>query len=460
MNKILLLKNKLHVLYKKVGIESDRTKNITNHVLLSTIYKGGAIAANFLLVPITLDYLDAESYGLWLILSSFISWFYFFDIGLGNGLRNKFAEAKALGDMSLAKGYVSSAYFTIGAVSLGLFLIFLATNFFIDWSKIFNSGARLAKDLSYLMPIVFGLFCVQLVLKLITTIYSADQNHSMDGKINFFTQILTLLVVWGLTFTNKSSLLIFGAVFSGLPVIILIGINFYGFTTIYEEFKPKFNLWKKEYLMGIFGLGFKFFIIQISGIILFSTDNFIIAQLYGPEAVVPYNIVYKYFSASNMILIIIMAPYWSSITEAYVKRDFIWLKKSMKSLIVISLCSIILLLIMVLFSAKIYKVWIGSKISIPSILSIFTAFYFATNIICNPFTALINGTGKITLQLYSLLITAIINIPLSIYLATNLELGISGVILATAICLVPYSVLSAIQSYKILNNNATGIWDK
>ena len=36
-----------------------------------------------------------------LTLSSIIGWFAFFDIGFGNGLRNKFAEAIAKGDHQL-----------------------------------------------------------------------------------------------------------------------------------------------------------------------------------------------------------------------------------------------------------------------------------------------------------------------------------------------------------------------
>lgn len=450
----------IHKIFNKIGIKSNRTKNITKHILLSLLYRGGTIAANFLLVPITLNYLDTESYGLWLILSSFISWFYFFDIGLGNGLRNKFAEAKAKEDMILAKGYVSAAYFTIGTVATVLFITFIGINFFIDWSKVFNSGATLARDLCYLMPIVFGLFCLQLIVKLIATIYTADQNPSMQGKINFYTQIVTLFIIWLLTFTGKSSLLIFGTVFSALPVAILLGMNFFSFSTIYKELRPSIKFWKKEYLKDIFGLGIKFFLIQMSGIILFSTDNFIITQLYGPEAVVPYNIVYKYFSASNMVLTIIMTPYWSSITEAYFKNDFDWLKKSIKSLVKISAFSILLLVIMVLFSDKVYDIWIGNKIKIPFVLSVYTSLYFVINIICNPFTVLINGTGKVLLQLYCLTITAIINIPLCVFLARNLNLGISGIILGTTICLLPYSILSPIQCYKILNNKAKGIWNK
>lgn len=450
----------LHKLYNKIGIKSDRTKNITKHLLVSFIFKGGSILASFLLVPITMNYLDTKSYGLWLILSSFISWFYFFDIGLGNGLQNMFAEAKAKDDMTLARGYVSTAYFTIAAVSTLLLIVFLGANFFIDWSKIFNSSAKLASDLNYLMPVLFGLFCLQLVVKLITTIYTADQNHSMQGKINFYTQAISLLAIWLLTFTEKNSLLVFGIVFSTLPVLILLGMNFFAFGSTYKQFLPSILLWKKEYLKDIFGLGFKFFLIQMAMMILYSTDNFIIAQLYGTEAVVPYNIVYKYFSASNMVLTMIIVPYWSSITEAFVKEDFVWLRKSLKSLIKIAMVSMVLLIAMLLLSPWIYKIWIGDKVSIPFFLSLYTSLYFAINIFCNPFNVILNGTAKIKLQLYSFLVAGILNIPLSIFLAKNMNFGVSGVIIATTICLIPFAIMAPIQVYKIINKKAVGIWNK
>jgi hypothetical protein len=49
-------------------------------------------------------------YGSWLTLRSIILWFAFFDIGLGNGLRNKFTEAKAPGNLERTRIYISTAY--------------------------------------------------------------------------------------------------------------------------------------------------------------------------------------------------------------------------------------------------------------------------------------------------------------------------------------------------------------
>lgn len=454
------MKKYLHKVYNKVGIKSDRTKNITRHVLLSFIYKGGSIIANFLLVPLTINYLDTENYGIWLTLSSFIGWFSFFDIGLGNGLRNKFAEAKAKGDIHLAKAYVSSAYFTIGAVCLVLMLVFFGLNFFIDWTKVFNTNAALQKDLSILMPIVFSFFCLQLVTKLITTIYAADQHHSMQGKVGFYTQAGSLLLIWLMTFTTKSSLLIFGTIFSALPVLILVGLHFFAFNNIYKDFKPTFALWKKKYLKDIFGLGFSFFIVQMAWVVITSTDNIIISQLFTPKEVVPFNIALKLFTATTMAFTIIATPYWSSFTEAYIKSDYDWIKSSMKNLIKFVFIFCTLSVIILFLSEYFYKVWVGKQVYIPFNLSALMCLYTCLIIFITPFNYFLNGIGKIRLQLYQSVIMAVLNIPISIFLASKCNLGVNGVILGTTFCVLPGVILSMIQFNKIINQKGVGIWNQ
>ena len=53
-----------------------------------------------------------------------------------------------------------------------------------------------------------------------------------------------------------------------------------------------------------------------------------------------------------------------------------------------------------------------------------------------------------------------INIPLSILFAKYLQLGSAGVILATALCLMPVLILARIQYHRIINKTAKGIWNE
>lgn len=447
-------------IFRKLGVESFRTKNIYKHAGASFFYKGGTVLANFMLVPLSIDYLNNEQYGIWLTLSSFIAWFSFFDIGLGNGLRNKFAEAKARGENKLAQAYVSTTYYTIGCISLIALVSFLLLNQLVDWSVVFNTKSELRDELNILLPVVFSFFCIQLVVKLITTIYQADQHHSIQGKIQFFAQALSLFIIWILTKTDGSSLLIFGTLFSVLPVVILFCFNLIAFNTTYKNFKPKFEFWKRKYLKEITGLGFNFFVIQIAAIILFSTDNFIISQLFGPEEVVPYNVSFKYFSIIIMVYSIIISPYWSSFTEAFTTGDYEWIKNSVNTIQKYWLLIPLILIGMVFISDWFYYLWLGDKVKVPLDLSIIMAVYALLTTFNMIYVNFINGVGKIKIQLITALLSIIINIPLSIYLAKYLELGSTGVILATCFCLGYSVILRPLQYYKIINMKAEGIWAK
>ena len=83
----------------KILNSSGRSKEALKGVLLSVVAKMIYIISSFLIVPLTIDYVNATQYGIWLTMSSIISWITLFDLGLGNGFRNRFAEAKAEGNI-------------------------------------------------------------------------------------------------------------------------------------------------------------------------------------------------------------------------------------------------------------------------------------------------------------------------------------------------------------------------
>tara|TARA_Y100001954_G_scaffold238431_1_gene305987 strand:+ start:7596 stop:8924 length:1329 start_codon:yes stop_codon:yes gene_type:complete len=441
-------------------IKSDRTKNISFHIGWSFIYKFGSTVANFLLVPITIGYLNTTNYGVWITLSSFIGWFQFFDIGLGNGLRNKFAEARVIGDYEQARGYISTAYFTVGIISLILIAIFLSASLYVDWTLIFNTEASLKNELKFLLPITFSFFALQLVCKLIINIYQASQVHSINDMIQFISQLLSLFVIWRLTKVGDSSLLLFGSLFSALPVLILICFNFYAFNGRFKNLKPSLSKFSKKYFFDITGLGFNFFITKIGALILLTTDSFIISHLYGPSEVVPYNLAYKYFSILIILYSVVVSPYWSSFTEAYTSGDINWIKKSIGHIQKLWLLVPTCLIVMILLSEMFFSFWIGKVVVVPFNLSISMAIFvlfYTFNQIYNQF---INGVGKIKLHVYISLLIIIFNIPLSIFLAKELDLNSSGIILASCLCLVLKIIFLPVQYKKIINNLATGIWDK
>ncbi len=412
------------------------------------------------LVPVSINYLGNTGYGIWLTLASILSWLINLDFGIGNGLRNKLAESLALNDLKLARIYVSTAY-TVFAIGISIALIFyISVRGIFNWGDILKAPSDYFELLNILVLWIIILFLVQFLLKLLTSIINADQRPALNGLLSLSINASTLVIIFLLSKTTEKSFTIFAIVSSCVPVLVFLIASFILFSGHYRKIAPSFKYIDFKYSSGLVKLGMQFFIIQISGLIVFTTDNVIIAQLFGPEQVVIYNVAYKYFYMIPLVFNVILAPFWSAFTEAYVKQEYDWIKNSMKKLIMAWTVLSFAALIMVMIANIVYNIWVGPEIQVPFILSVFTGIFVIIANWNNIFGYFINGVGKIRISLYYSIFIALLNIPLSVLLAKYFGLGISGVILATNFCLIIGSVWSPIQYRKIINNKASGIWNK
>ena len=257
----------------------------------------------------------------------------------------------------------------------------------------------------------------------------------------------------------KGALVLMGFVLSIVPVVILLFATFFLFRKRYNYLKPSIKDIRWGHSSSIMNLGVKFFIIQIASIILFTTSNVIITQFLGAEQVSIYNIAFKYFQVPVMLYGIIMTPIWSAVTDAYVRKDFDWLKNSLSRLNRISVLFLFGVFIMLVTSPYIYLLWVGDKVTVPFTVSATMALYASINVILSPYSQYINGIGKLFLSTRYVLLSIIIYLPISIILIKS-SLGLAGVMLAT--CLVN-SIGIPIQIYQtnqLINQRAHGIWNK
>lgn len=436
----------------------QRSVKAKKNILASFVIRGCNIAISLVLVPLTIHYVDRTQYGVWLTLSSIIGWFTFFDIGFGNGLRNKFAEAIAKGDHLLARIYLSTTYAILSIIIAVVLIIFFCVNPFLNWSTILNAPAGMAEQLSTVALLVFVFFCLQFVLQLITTIITANQQPAKASFFNFLGSLFSLTIIFILTKTTSGSLIYLGMALGITPVLVLTSSSLWFYNHEYKQYAPSFKYIKFSYARNLMSLGIKFFIIQIAAIIFYETSNLIIAQLFGPAQVTSYNIAYKYFGIIPMVMSIITSPFWSAFTEAWVNKDIQWIKTTMKRLRLLCLLLSALAVLMLLLSDFVYTMWVGNQIIIPLSVSISIASYVILNAWNAIHSQFLNGVGKIKMQLYFALGGSLINIPLAIFLGKNL--GIYGVVLSTTIISIVVAVVSPIQYNKIINNRADGIWAK
>ena len=433
-----------------------RTQKVNRNISYSLIIKGFGILISLLLVPLTLGYLDAYEYGIWLTLNSILLWINSFDIGLGNGLRNKLAIAVAKGDYTLGRIYVSTTFYSLIIIMLFLFAITYFCCISIDWYSVLNVNEDSIPGLEKVVIYSFACFCLNFVFKFVGNVYLALQMPAITNFLNVLGHVFSLLFIWILTKVTDGSLLYVAVVYSISPVLVYMLAYPITFYVRYRILAPSFSLVRFSYLKDLMGIGLQFFFLQIAGIILFASSNLVMSHMLGPESVTPYNIAYRYFSVIPLGYTILISPMWSAVTDAYVKGDIEWIKKSMRKMRTLLLCTAVIIVLMIIFSDFVYRIWVGGAIEIPWKLSLCMGIYIYVLVWSLSYSHFLNGIGKLRIQVLNTFVVAILFYPLAILLVEYWK----GVGMVSVMILVNLSgaLLNTIQFNKIVNKTDEGLW--
>lgn len=435
-----------------------RSVNAKKNILGLFLLKGISIILSLVMIPMTIGYVSSMQYGIWITLSSLTAWISFFDIGFGNGLKNKFIEAITLGDKKRARIYVSTTYAIIIMIIGSLWILLMTGINFADWSKILNAPPAMANELKNVAFIVASSFCFQFILKLIDTLLNAIQKPALSSCFDTLSQVIIIVSIFILIRTTSGSLIMLSIVTGCTYICVLIISSIWFFSRELKEYRPSIKFINFTYAKDLMGLGMKFFFLQILAILFYSTNNIIIAQICGPEDVTVYNIAYKYMSIINMGFTILITPFWSAFAEAYVKKDYEWMIKTTRVLKLLVISVAALGIIFLICSPWVYKLWIKDVVAIPFILTALICLYQIINIWCSMYSSILYGIGKIKIQMICSAIICLANVPLTI--TGCYYWGMTGLVCAQILPSCINVWVGPYQLRKILNQTANGIWSK
>ena len=431
----------------------SRTRIVGFNISLTFLYRALAAGFGLLMVPLMINYLGVESYGIWVTLLSIMVWIPAFNKGLGYGLRNKIAESLAVDDIERARVYLSTGLVALCFVSLLIFLILISVTPFLDLTRIFNTDSLTNSELLRIVLIVGFIFVLNSVLFLNQCVHFAYQKAALTSMFLLFFYIFVVVFVFFLIRFTSGNLLYLGICYGLSMVLANLLLILYSFKEL-NEILPSLKFFRLDKIREITHLGGKFFVINIAAIILFTSDSIIITQVLGPEEGTPYAIVYKLFSVMLIGQAILFTPLWSAYTDAFHKGDYGWIKGILRKLILLMVPMIIGVILLIVFARDIINIWVGREIIYPSMLVVFMGVYTVILYWNNMYAYFLSGTGKIELYMYSSIIAGLANIPLSIYLARNMGMGLNGVILGSIISLCFFAIIGPVQTYYILNKSS------
>ena len=441
-------------LIERLKNTSRTNKEVIWNIIGAFIVKGGSLILGLFTMPAYMNYFsDANILGVWFTILSVISWIMTFDLGIGNGLRNKLPIALANNDKLMAKQYISSAYLSVVVLGTIIALIFYIVEPFIQWNSILNIDEKLISEdvLSLSIKIVIIGILLRFILGIINSILYAVQKAAVNNFISFIGSVLIFLYVKLAPNLGEEKNLIALSIIHVLATNLpLLAATIAVFASRLRYAKPNIKYFSIKMAKDILNIGIILLWLQIVWMVVSSMHSILITRLLNPGQVVEYQIYFKIFNTIASVLSLMLLPVWSAVTKAQAECNYRWINKINNILITFSLLTFVLDLIVISVLQYIFNFWLGeNSIDVNYKYAFIMAVYNSVFIAHSANGSISNGLSRFKIQSIFMGLAAVLMIPISIIMIRITDSWI-GVILATIISVLPYEIIQPISTHKYL----------
>lgn len=423
-----------------------RSRGIASATLTAIFGKGTNLLVSAATVPLTVRYLGAEGYGLWITISSAATMFFVLDIGIANTLTNLISEAYAADDKERAATYFATAFWLVLGISAVLGVVGWMLWPHIPWVSIFHvQNPALMPDTSRAMAAAFIVFLLALPTGLAAKVLGGYQELHASNLFAAAGSILSLLAVVAVVYFHGSlPLLVAG--FAGSSV----AANAACLLWICLFHKPWMRPWPRRIdpacIGRIFHSGTQFFAIQLAALVIFSSDNMVISHYLSPAYVTPYAITWRLVGYITAVQALIVPAIWPAYSEAYAKGDLPWIRSTYNRVRWLTVAALVVGCSTMLFAGRaIIRIWAGPA-AVPSTTLIqLMCVWIVICVFTMNQSCLMGATFRVSKQAISSVLSAVANLALSIYWVKTL--GTTGVVLGTIVSYLVFIVV--VQSWEV-----------
>jgi O-antigen/teichoic acid export membrane protein len=412
------------------GDAQRRYVRIVHGVFSGLVGRGIAFIVSFISVPLTVRYLGAERYGAWVTISTAMAWIALADFGLSSSLTNAVSEGYASENHDLAGDYVAAAFWSLAAVAVVLSTLFFPLWRIVPWDRVFNvQSAQARVEVNPAVAIAFTIFVLNFPFSIVGKVYGAYQQVALANGWAAAGNVLSLAALVAVT-QLKGGLASLVVAVSGSVLLVNITSAIWLFGWSKPWLFPRLRRLTWSAVHKLTSLGGMFFVIQIAALVLFQTDNLIIAHYLGAAAVTPYSVTWRLFTYAMIFQILASPSYWPAYAEAFARGDKAWVRRSFSTNFRITVVStLILAMPLVFFGQWIIRKWAGS-VAVPS-----SGLLFWMGVWCVIYAATLSqscilaSSSRLRGQMIYSISAAIVNIVVSILLVQRI--GLTGAILGT-----------------------------
>ena len=413
--------------------------------------RGVSMASILIAVPLTLHYLGSERYGLWMTMSAIVGMVGYADLGMGSGLMNAISEAHGQEDRLAAVRYTASGFFMLSALALLILIIFAAVYPVIPWQRVFNvKSPQAIKEAGPALAVFIACFAVNLPLGVVQRVQLGYQEGFFNSLWESAAKLLglagLLLVIY-----LQGGLVWLVLALIGAPILawLLNSLELFGWRRPW--LRPRFRNFHRDSAIKVLHTGLFFFVQQLGLALICTSDNLIIAQFMGPEAVTQYAIPFQMFSLS-LVIFNLLTPLWPAYSEAIARGDMAWVRKTLsRSLKLILLSNGLVSLVLIIFAHQLIYLWVGPKISPSLLLNLGLGLWMVVFTFGSALSLVLNAANIFRFQIIFIFLTIIFSLLFKCYFIYYFKLPgiVWGTIIAfTIFYILPYAYYINRKFYK------------
>lgn len=383
-------------------------------ILANFVSKGAALAVMVLSVSLTIPYLGAQRFGIWMTIASLAGLLSFLGMGVGNALTNHVAVRSAQRDPALLRQAISGGlgFLLVIGLAVGISLFLVAG--WLPWAALIKVDDTVhlheARDAAKLFAVLFG-------LSLFTSgIQSVFAGLQQTYEVYFASTIGSVLAIGCLWVCVKAQ--------AGIPLLLASTLGVQSLSTLilmvvlvkrelFSLSEIKFSI--KQEACGLIRIGGLFFALQIGTMIGWGADALIISSSLGPAQVAIYSITQRLFQFVSQPLTIFNLPLWGAYADAYSKGDVGFILRTLRASMLMTFFGALLGAVLLFAGGeRLLSYWTHGNLEVPILLIGLVALWTVVECCGGAFAMFLNGVQVIGQQVVVVIVFCLLVLPLKL----------------------------------------------
>jgi O-antigen/teichoic acid export membrane protein len=314
------------------GRSHERHRRAFWTVTTSFASRGVGAAISLVTVPLTLAYLGKQQYGLWMALSSLLTWMALGDFGLARGLQNHLAEAYGHDDSDSAARHMSTAFFALLVIAVLIFVLFAPALVMVPWERLLKiTEPALVRELKPTFAALMIVFLAQLPLNIVPQAYAAFQRSHIANLFGMAASAMSIVVLIAVIQGHLG--LPWLVVATGGVSVLFMVVNFGYLVRKMPSLRPRLVNVSLGTLRQLAEVSTPMLLFQLGSLFINEAQIVLIARRLDIAAVTDWSLFMRVFQVPVLVVTTIEAPYAPMLREAFVRGDSRWFRDTFYGLL-------------------------------------------------------------------------------------------------------------------------------